>query len=96
MIHSGIHGDILMNIEEINKGQTMRDGVKEEMSHIPRGNASQNKLRMFYWPLRMNSLGKRAETSKTKEEILIEAINAVRIDDVEFIPKYDKQFFKVD
>jgi hypothetical protein len=84
-----------MNIEKMHRGQSMRDVVKEEISHIPRGSAPQNELRMFYWPLRMNSLGKKAETSKTKGEILIEAINEVRKTYSDFKPKYDKEFFQV-
>jgi hypothetical protein len=85
-----------LNIEKMRRGQSIRDIVKEEISRIPRGNASQNELRMFYWPLRMNSLGKKAETSKTKEEILIEAINAVQKTHPNFVPKYDKQFFRME
>lgn len=83
-----------MNVEKMHRGQSIRNIVKDEISHIPRGNASQNELRMFYWPLRMNSLGKKAEASKTKEEILIEAINAVQKTHPEFVPKYDKEFFQ--
>lgn len=86
----------LMNLEKMQRGKTIRDIAKEEISHIPRGNASQNELRMLYWPLRMNSLGKKADISKTKEEILIEAISAVRTSHSEFIPKFDKDFFKID
>lgn len=84
----------IMDIEKMHKGQSIRDTVKEEISHIPRGNAPQNELRLFYWPLRMNSLGKKAETSKTKGEVLIEAVNAVRKTYPDFMPKYDTEFFQ--
>ena len=83
----------IMDIEKMHKGQSIRDIVKEEISHIPRGSAPQNELRMFYWPLRMSSLGKKAETFKTKREILIEAVDAVKRTYRDFMPKYDEDFF---
>ena len=82
-----------MDLEKMHKGKAMRDLVKEEMNHIPRGNAPQNDLRMFYWPMRMNSLGKKAEAPKTRGEVLFEAINAVRKSYQDFVPKYDLEFF---
>jgi hypothetical protein len=83
-----------MDIEKMQKGQSMRDTVKEEINHIPRGSAPQNLLRMFYWPLRMSSLGKKAKTSKTRGEVLIEAVNAVKQTYPDFVPKYVKEFFQ--
>ncbi|MCK9441708.1 MAG: hypothetical protein M0Q13_09835 [Methanothrix sp.] len=83
-----------MDLDKMQKGQSMRDTVKEEISHIPRGNALQNELRMFYWPLRMSSLGKKAETSRTNGEVLIEAIDAVKKTHPNFIPQYDEKFFQ--
>ena len=44
------------------KLKAIREQVKAEMEHIPRGGPAQNELRMIYWPLRMNSLGKKAKT----------------------------------
>jgi hypothetical protein len=87
----------IVDIEKMHSGQPMRDKVKSEISHIPRGNVPQNELRMFYWPLRMNSLGKKAkkaETSKTKGEVLVEAITAVKKNYPDFMPRYDKEFFQ--
>jgi hypothetical protein len=83
-----------LDIEKMHKGQVIRDIVKEEINHIPRGSASQNELRMFYWPLRMSSLGKKAEISKTKREVLNEAVEAVKKTYPKFIPKYDEKFFQ--
>lgn len=83
-----------LSIEKMHRGQSIRDIVNEEISHIPRGNAPQNELRMFYWPLRMNSLGKKAERSKTRGEVLIEAINEVKKTYPDFMPKYVKEFFQ--
>jgi hypothetical protein len=84
---------VYMNTKNIVGGKSMREKVQEEISHIPRGNAAQNELRMFYWPMRMNSLGKKAKAKKKKEEILEEAINEVKKNYPDFLPKYDKDFF---
>jgi hypothetical protein len=84
-----------MNLEKkMQRGKSIRDTVKEELRHIPRGNEAQNELRMYYWPLRMNSLGKKAGAPKTKEDVLIEATNAVRKTHKGFVPKYDINYFK--
>jgi hypothetical protein len=83
----------IMVLTKVKKGKTIREIVKEEISHIPRGNAAQNELRMLYWPLRMHSLGKKAITHKTKKEILIEAINATKTSYPDFMAKYDEEFF---
>lgn len=82
-----------MVLTNVRKGKTIRETVKEEISHIPRGNAAQNELRMLYWPLRMHSLGKKATTQKTKKEILIEAINATKTSYPDFVAEYDEEFF---
>jgi hypothetical protein len=87
---------VCMDTKNIVSGKSMRETVQEEISHIPRGNAAQNELRMFYWPMRMNSLGKKATEAtakKKKEEILKEAVNEVRKNYPDFVPKYDKDFF---
>lgn len=82
-----------MVLTNVRKGKTIRDIVKDEISHIPRGNVAQNELRMLYWPLRMHSLGKKATTHKTKKEILIEAIDATKTSYPDFVAKYDEKFF---
>jgi hypothetical protein len=86
----------IVSNEKMHRGQPIRDKVKEEIKNIPRGNAPQNELRMFYWPLRMNSLGKKSKTPKTREAVLIEAINEVKKTYPDFKPKYDKEFFKTE
>ena len=78
-----------------NKLKEIRERVKGELEHIPRGNLPQNELRMFYWPLRMGSLGKKAKKSETKEEILRKSIEAVKQDYRDFAPQYNKKFFKL-
>lgn len=81
------------------KLKAMREQVKDEMkhiSHIP-GDYAQNELRMFYWPLRMNSLGKKAKmVGESKESILKKAIEMVKKEHPEFEPQYDSGFFKLD
>lgn len=71
----------------------MREKVQSELSHIPRGNEPQNNLRLLYWTLRMSSLGKKAKSEKTKEDVLIEAIDAVRKEYPDFKPRFDSDFF---
>lgn len=77
------------------KLKAIRDQVKAELEHIPRGNSDQNELRMIYWPLRMNSLGKKAKTVETKESILKKAINELKKSHHDFRPQYDSQFFNI-
>lgn len=78
-----------------NKLKEIREQVKTEMEHIPRGNQPQNYLRMFYWPLRMNSLGKKSKNNRSKEDILKQSIEAVKKDYPDFIPQYDEIFFRL-
>ena len=69
--------------------------VKKEMEHIPRGSYLQNMLRLYYQPLRMNSLGKKAQMNATKEDILSQSIDAVQKEYPEFVPQYNAKFFIV-
>ncbi len=78
-----------------NKLKEMREQVKKELEYIPRGNLPQNELRMYYWPLRMNSLGRKAKSSETKENILNKSIETVKKDYPDFIPQFDRKFFKM-
>jgi ATP-dependent DNA helicase RecG len=69
--------------------------IGSELEHIPRGahGSSQNMLRMLYNMLRRHSLTISA-IPQTKEEVLREAVNAVREEDPDFTPEYDKDFFE--
>lgn len=78
----------------MHKLKEMREQVKKELEHIPKGNIPQNELRMCYWTLRMNSLGKKAKDSETKEDVLRKSINAVK-KDYHFVPQFDEHFFKL-
>jgi hypothetical protein len=60
------------------RAEAIREQVKAEIEHIPRGSSAQNELRMIYWPLRMNSLGKKAKAAETKEDIIKKAIVEVK------------------
>jgi len=77
------------------KLKEMRNQVKQELDYIPRGDLPQNEMRMIYWLMRMNSLGKKAKGNETKEGILKNAIEDVRKTYSDFEPKYDKSFFNV-
>jgi len=77
------------------KLKEMREQVKKELEHIPRGNTPQNELRMLYWPLRMHSLGKKAKSDETKEEVLRRSIERIKEDCRDFAPQYDKKIFKL-
>jgi coenzyme F420 hydrogenase subunit beta len=80
-------------LEGRTKLKEMREQVDRELEHIPRGSFPQNMLRMYYQPLRMHSLGKHARTNRTKEDILLESIAAVKRDWPKFIPHYDAEFW---
>jgi hypothetical protein len=72
----------------------MREQVLAEMEHIPRRpKQHQSDLRMAYWLLRMNSLGKNAEGKKTAADVLQASIANVRQQHPDFEPKYDEKFF---
>ena len=68
--------------------------VSAELERIPRSarGSSQNMLRMLYNVLRRHSLA--IGIPQTKEEVLREAVNAVREEDPDFTPEYDKDFFE--
>ena len=82
-------------LNKMSKLKEIREQVKKELECIPKGNFHQNELRMFYWPLRMNSLGKKSQNNDTKEEILKKSIESVRKDFPDFVPQFDENFFKL-
>ena len=77
------------------KLKDMRNQVKEELSHIRRGDLPQNEMRMVYWLMRMNSLGKKRKGDQTKEDILKIAIADVKKTYPDFEAQYDSFFFNV-
>ncbi len=76
------------------KLKKIREKAKREMKYIPRGDEPQNILRMIYWNIRLNSLGKNPKF-ETKEDCLKYAIKEVTKEYPEFKPRYNKNFFKI-
>jgi len=74
----------------------MTQTVREELQHIPRGDAQQQELRMLYQVLRMKSLGRKGK-GESKEEVLKEAIASVKEwkPNLDFKPQYDEDYFKL-
>lgn len=85
-----------MDIKSPSRLKDMRELVSNELEHIPRGNELQNEVRMIYQMLRMHSLGKKAKTKATKEEVLLRSIESVKKQHPKFLPQYDTEFFKVE
>lgn len=77
----------------------MRNKVKEEIEHIPKGDFKQNMLRQLYFSIRMNSLGKKAKYPDNRNEVLKIAIEHEvdywKKEGETFIPKYDRPYFKI-
>jgi len=79
--------------QKLTKLKLMREMVKRELKHIPRGSLIQNELRMLYWIMRMNSLGKKTTVKKTAKEVLEDCIVYLRKDHPDSEFQYDKEFF---
>lgn len=77
----------------------MRNLIKEEVAHIPRGNLHQNLLRQFYATIRLNSLGSKAKYPNNKNECLRISIENMKDyakkEGKTFEPQYVKNFFKL-
>jgi hypothetical protein len=73
----------------------MRDTVLSELARIPNWPSQQSALRMAYWPLRMKSLGKKAEKKdQTAYEVLLDCIAEVQKYHPGYEFLYDKAFFR--
>jgi hypothetical protein len=72
--------------------------IKGELEHIPKGlkGSPQNQLRNLYTVMREHSLGKHVVNKITKEEVLMQAIDSIIINNPEFKPDYDSNFFLID
>lgn len=80
----------------------MREKVKYELNHIYKGDIYQNRLRNYYFNIRMASLGKKADKEKypdNKNKILKMCIEAVtkwaKSEGVDFKSQFDKNYFKI-
>jgi hypothetical protein len=68
--------------------------VKEEVKHIQKGldGSAQNMLREYYVVLRQHDL---STSSKTKNETFKKALDSVRKENPNFVPKYDHDYFQL-
>jgi hypothetical protein len=76
----------------VNRSQRNKK-VTEELKYIPQGSAYQNMLRAGYHNTRRRELGQNPEL--TAKDTLLRAIEAVKKDQPDFLPMYDKDFFRV-
>ncbi len=83
-------------LADISKAKKMREIVKKELEDVPKGNAPQNELRMFYAPMRLHSLGRKAENVKTKEEVFKECVEKIREYYPNFVPECRGDLLKTD
>ena len=80
---------------DISKAENMRTQLKKELEDIPRGTLIQNKLRMLYAPNRLKSLGRKATTLKTKEDVFKDCVEEIRKKYPDFVPVVKGDFLKV-
>ena len=76
------------------KKEKMNMMVSEELSHIPRGSIAaspQRILRLVYNMRRRHDLAENPYTPA--RESLLSAIEAVREDNPDFVPSFDRSFF---
>lgn len=74
----------------------MRELVQQEMDHLPRWpKAQQSILRLLYWSLRMNSMGKRAVVANDRSAVLRKCLDDLAKDHPGKEFDYDKAFFKL-
>lgn len=83
----------MKNIKKLND---MRAQVKEELNHLQRGDFNQNMLRQAYWSLRLHSIGKKSGIEKSKEEVLVKALQLIIKNNPAFRPKFDETFFDIE
>jgi hypothetical protein len=67
-----------MEAEGLLKLQRMREQVKKEMKHIPRGDLAQNMFRQAYSALRLHGMGEKSGGNIPKEKTLVDAIKVVK------------------
>jgi hypothetical protein len=76
----------------VNRSQRNKK-VAEELKYIPQGSAFQNMLRADYHNTRRRELGR--NPALTAKDTLMRAIETVKKDQPDFLPMYDKDFFRV-
>lgn len=70
--------------------------IQLELNHIPRGSLAQNMLRCYYESMRLRSLGRKATTKESKEDVLRKVLEAVKNQFPGQSLEYNKNFFKLD
>ncbi len=76
------------------KREEMRRKINEELKHIPRSfkGSNQNWLRLYYNGMRMTDLSR--NPASPAKETLIRAIETIKRDKPDFLPIYDREFFR--
>ena len=82
-------------MESIFKLKNMREKVKAELEHIPRGDFNQNMFRQAYWAIRLHGLGKKAEKEISKEDAICRATEIIQRNSADFCPTIDTKFFDI-
>ena len=69
----------------------MRELVLQEMDHLPRWpKEQQSHLRLVYWTLRMNSLGKKADVPNDRSQVLQRCLESLAKEHLGVEFKYDE------
>ena len=76
------------------KREEMRGKINEELKHIPRSfkGSNQNWLRLYYNGMRKTDLS--LNPASPAKETLIRAIETIKKDKPDFLPIYDREFFR--
>jgi hypothetical protein len=75
------------------KLREMRETVREELKHVPRGDSEQNMFRASYQIMRMNSMGKKAQLPNSKQVVLKSCIDHYKKTTPNFTPQFDEAYF---
>ena len=74
------------------KLEEMNATVAEDLSHIPEGDYDfQGQLRMIYRMRRMNSLGKRPEGARTRQEVMAACTRSIGQPEEKL--QFDREYF---
>lgn len=71
--------------------EEMRARLREELSHIPRGNLDQNIFRFAYTSQRQHGLA--SDPDMTANAALLAAAEAAKGVSPDFVPRYDLDYF---
>ena len=77
---------------KVNRSERNRK-VAAELKYVPQGSVYQNRLRAGYHNMRRRELSR--NPALPAKDTLLRAIETVRKDKPDFLPMYDKDFFRV-